>query len=110
MRAQFRRRSVTYLSGGADVCNADYQKENECEASCTIEDGGLDQECGALAQGWCRMERMHAYLQHVRRYYNDSSVHRLVEVPGVGHNGCAMVQAAEARYAFFDTRAAKVSV
>jgi hypothetical protein len=110
MRAQFGLRNVTYLSGSSDVCNGVYQHQNECEASCTIDDGGLDQQCGALAQGWCRMERTHAYFQHVRRFYKDGSLHRLVEVPDVGHNGCAMIQSQEAREALFGRRPTEVSV
>lgn len=110
LRAQFKRRPVTYLSGSSDVCNRVYQRKNDCEESCAIVDGGLDQECGAMAQGWCRMERTHGYLQHVRRFYNDSSLHHLVEVPGVGHNGCAMIQSREAQRALFGARRTEISV
>lgn len=90
---QYAKRSVVYLSGESDVCDKIYMTQHHC-TSCTPDDGGLDGSCEAMTQGWCRMERFHAYLQHVRLFYNDTNVHNLVSVPGVGHSGCGMFQSA----------------
>ncbi|KAH8066114.1 hypothetical protein JL722_521 [Aureococcus anophagefferens] len=59
------RRTVVYVSGAADVCDARYAARARC-AACVVDDGGLDTSCEAYAQGWCRMERLHAFAQFRR--------------------------------------------
>jgi len=100
----YRHRSVTYLSGSADVCNSAFQSDARCNGTfgCSVHDDGMDTSHAAYAQGWCRMERAHAFAQYVRHLYNDSSAHALVPVAGVGHNTCAMLQAPESQKAMFE--------
>lgn len=101
MLAAYGKRQVTYLSGDSDICNKPEQDAQHC-TTCTVDDGGLEVSCSDYAQGWCRMERAHAYLQHVRNHYG-RDVHDLVQVPFAGHNGCAMVQSPATRRAMFGT-------
>lgn len=90
----FAERKVVYLSGESDVCDEHYMRRHRC-TRCNPHDHGLDVSCEALAQGRCRMARVHAYFHYVRDFYNNSKLHRLVSVPGVGHNGCGMFQSPE---------------
>ena len=87
------RRTVVYVSGAADVCDARYAARARC-AACVVDDGGLDTSCEAYAQGWCRMERLHAFAQFVTAFYG-GDVHALVSVPDVGHSGCGIFQSRE---------------
>ena len=88
------KRAVFYVSGAADVCDAKLMKRERCVA-CEPDDGGLDTSCEAYAQGWCRMERLHAFAQFVRLFYDDDDAHSLVSVPNVGHSGCGIFQSPE---------------
>jgi hypothetical protein len=48
------------------------------------------------------MARAHAFAQYVQHVYAGAQLdHRLVSVPHVGHNGCAMFQSPEAIAAMF---------
>lgn len=93
-------RHVTYLAGASDVCNAAEQRAMSC-FDCQPDDHGLETTCADYAQGWCRFERAHAFAQHVRHHYDNASVHSILSVPGVGHNGCAIVQHTVVRQAMF---------
>ncbi len=81
---QYVHRDVTYLLGGDDVHH----------------DHGIDLECPAMAQGDNRLERGRAYYAAVHRSY-PSAPHRLVEVPGVGHDHDAMFSSEQGRTAIF---------
>lgn len=87
---QYKGRSVTYISGESDVCSRIFMTCNNC-TSCFPDDGELDKSCEADLQGWCRMSRLHGYFQHVREFYGEP-LHKLVSIPNVGHNGCAVIQ------------------
>lgn len=104
MLQQYRVRRVTYISGSSDVCNDFVEKALHCNEACAIDDHDMDKRCEAYAQGWCRMERAHAFLQHVRLHYKDPKVHALVALDKVGHNGCAVVQDLQAQVAMFGAR------
>ncbi|GMI60495.1 hypothetical protein ScalyP_jg9849 [Parmales sp. scaly parma] len=94
--AQYQKRRVTYMSGSSDVCDLNFQIDNDCTPGCTPDDGGLDPSCEAEAAGWCRMSRLHAFKQHVDKVYEEGGhVHKLLEVPFVGHSGCGMFQSKE---------------
>eukprot|EP00041_Stephanoeca_diplocostata_P009417 m.145214 g.145214 ORF g.145214 m.145214 type:complete len:129 (-) comp17728_c0_seq15:515-901(-) len=82
-RSRYLHRNVTYVSGSSDVCNN--RQDTTCH-ECAQDDADLDHTCEGYAQGWCRMERAHAFAQSVRRHYgNDPALqHSLLEVPGVG--------------------------
>jgi len=102
MRAAYGNRTVTYLSGESDVCDHPFQTEQRCTPGCDPQDGGLDTSCEAALQGHCRMARAHAFAQYVQHVYAGAPLdHRLVSVPHVGHNGCAMFQSPEAIAAMF---------
>ena len=102
MRAAYGRRNVTYLSGSSDVCDRPFQTREACTPGCTPDDGGLDTSCEAMAQGHCRMMRAHAFVQYVRGFYAEGHLsHRLVAIPRVGHNGCAVFQSAQGLAAMF---------
>lgn len=93
-RTQYALRDVVYMSGESDVCDVPYMTENSC-TECIVDDGGLDTSCGAYAQGWCRMARLHAFSQYVNGvYYEGKDVHGFLSVPHVGHSGCGMFQSA----------------
>ncbi|MDH0863927.1 alpha/beta hydrolase [Mitsuaria sp. GD03876] len=66
---------ITYLLGTAD------SDPNHPE---------LDRSCAAEAQGATRLERGRAYVAALRAREGSPIAQRLVEVPGVGHNGRAM--------------------
>ena len=84
-------RDVRIFSGESDVCVSDFQVANHClEDSCVPNDHLLDDSCQANAQGYVRMMRAHAFIQYTRRLFGAS--HTLISIPGVGHNGCAMLQ------------------
>jgi len=99
MIAQYKKRDVNLFSGESDVCNTKANKEASCHTSCSVHDVKLDTSCGALAQGNCRMFRLHAYLDHVRNFYNESHLFRIISLPGVGHNGCGVIQSPGFAYA-----------
>mmetsp|Transcript_32030 Transcript_32030/g.83842 ORF Transcript_32030/g.83842 Transcript_32030/m.83842 type:complete len:396 (+) Transcript_32030:152-1339(+) len=102
MRQAFGRRIVTYLSGSSDVCDQPFQTEHACTPGCDPYDGGLDTSCEAYLQGNCRMMRAHAFVQHIRLAYAPQPLaHRLVTIPNVGHNGCAVFQAEATLAAMF---------
>ena len=89
---RYARRQVYYVSGSADVCDTNQPK---CAGvNCLQDDGGLDTSCEAEAQGPCRLYRMHAFYQHLERYYG-RRVHTLIAVPNVGHSGCGVLQSKE---------------
>mmetsp|Transcript_66141 Transcript_66141/g.158216 ORF Transcript_66141/g.158216 Transcript_66141/m.158216 type:complete len:411 (+) Transcript_66141:74-1306(+) len=88
-------KSVNYVSGESDVCNRPWMESHSC-TSCDPDDGGFETTCGDMLQGHCRMERAHAFAQAIKLYYKGHArSHRLLSVPGVGHNGCAIFQSPE---------------
>lgn len=100
MLKAYPQRRVTYLAGASDICNKGEQEAMQC-LSCSIDDGDLETTCSDYAQGWCRFERAHAFAQHIRRFYGGKAAHEILSVPGVGHNGCAMIQSTEVRKIIF---------
>ncbi|KAH8075922.1 hypothetical protein JL720_10379 [Aureococcus anophagefferens] len=84
------RRTVVYVSGAADVCDARYAARGAPPASSTTAGSAVLRR----AQGWCRMERLHAFAQFVTAFYG-GDVHALVSVPDVGHSGCGIFQSRE---------------
>ncbi len=68
-------RDVTYLVGDLDR---------------NPEEPALDRSCMAEAQGANRYDRAMNYVRMLRARDGDRVRHRLVEVPGVGHDGAAM--------------------
>lgn len=60
----------------------------------------LDKSCEAEAQGAYRLIRGHNYFDYLKQRHPQLS-HRLVEVPGVGHNGDGMLTSPEGQKALF---------
>ena len=89
---RFKVRDVVYLSGESDVCDAPFMTASSCAPGCSVEDGGLDVSCEAETQGWCRMARIHAFLQYSRAFYGEPELHALLSVPHVGHCLCGIFQ------------------
>ena len=99
----YQTRSVTYVSGEMDICNEPYMEENTCTSCSKVDDGGLDTSCEAYFQGNCRMQRSHAFAQHVQQFYGGKApTHSLLTVPYCGHNGCAILQSPALLNAMFN--------
>ena len=110
MRRAYLERDVTYLSSSKDVCPC---IESFDGTNCSAADGDpVHHQCSL--QGSCHMEIIHAFAQHVALLHNQMAeagtcefcmtqppVHRLVPLPGIGHDGCAVLQSNEALAAIF---------
>jgi len=77
LAADYADRDVIYLLGELDI----------------FTDANLDTTCPAAAQGPHRLARGQGFYAHLETYFG-RQVHRLVIVPGVGHSGSAMLEAA----------------
>ncbi len=75
LEARYVARDVTYLVGELDT--------NPAQPA-------LDRSCMAEAQGATRFERAHNYYAALRARDGGLLRHRLIDVPGVGHDGDAM--------------------
>jgi len=84
IRTQYRARRVTYLIGEADTGNGD-----------------LDTRCAARLQGPNRLRRGEIFYDFMNEFF-PSPTHRLLTVPGVGHNAAGMYQSSQGRSALFD--------
>lgn len=62
----------------------------------------LDKGCEAEAQGAYRLERGKLYFGYLLRRHPEGVNQRLVEVPGVGHNGDGMLTSPEGQKALFE--------
>ena len=61
----------------------------------------LDKSCEAEAQGAFRLERGKNYFEYLTQRHPQGRNQRLVEVPGVGHNGEQMFTSPEGQKALF---------
>lgn len=88
IRTQFRLRNVVYLLGDGDTSTSDPTMSNGCEARW---------------QGASRFERGSRYVSYLRHFYGTSASnsHRLVFVPGVGHDAQAMFRSSAGRQVLF---------
>ena len=87
IEARYAAREVTYLLGTEDRDPAHHS---------------LDRSCAAMAQGPHRLARGWAYFRHLSARHPGLAGHRLVEVPGVGHDPRAMLSSACGRAALLD--------
>ncbi|WP_236194132.1 alpha/beta hydrolase [Pseudomonas glycinae] len=62
----------------------------------------LDKSCAAKAQGAYRLERGKLFFGYLLRRHPEGVNQRLIEVPGVGHNGDGMLTSPEGQKAIFD--------
>lgn len=83
----FAARDVVYLLGTADT---------------DPNHPALDKSCAAEAQGAYRYARGIGYVRYLRSRHGEALRHRLLEVPGVGHDGEKMFTGACGRAALFD--------
>lgn len=79
-------RDITYLLGAKDT-NPNHP--------------ALDKSCEAEAQGAFRLERGKNYFEYLTQRHPQGLNQRLVEVPGVGHNGDQMFTSPEGQKALF---------
>ncbi|MGC5701864.1 alpha/beta hydrolase [Pseudomonas sp. NFXW11] len=79
-------RDITYLLGQQDI---------------DPNHPALDKSCAAQAQGAYRLIRGHNYFDYLKRRHPQGLPQRLVEVPGVGHNGDRMFTSPEGQAALF---------
>jgi pimeloyl-ACP methyl ester carboxylesterase len=88
MIKQYAPRDVVYLLGGADVCNEEF--------TCIgCDDHALAKGCVAYTQGLCRRQRGWIFFRHTEAFYKTAGtpfVHKVVEVPGVGHDRVGMLE------------------
>jgi pimeloyl-ACP methyl ester carboxylesterase len=84
---QFASRRITYLSGGAD----------------SVQNGDMDTDCGAMAQGPNRVIRSAYFFERIKQLAPDAPQQRVV-VPGVAHDSDGMYQSAQARPVLFGVR------
>ena len=82
----YTRRDITYLLGAQDT------DPNQ---------PALDKSCEAEAQGAYRLIRGHNYFDYLSQRHPQGLNQRLVEVPGVGHNGDQMFTSPEGQKALF---------
>ena len=108
MRQAYLRRNVTYVSGSADTCPClSSPNPSECQKV-------HDCAWNTAPQGFCHMEIVHAFYQHVKHVYAEVAAsgecgacrgrpltHRFVAVPGVGHSHCSIFQSKELLAAMF---------
>jgi pimeloyl-ACP methyl ester carboxylesterase len=87
LEGSYVKREVIYLLGQQDV---------------DPEHPALDKSCAAEAQGAYRLMRGKLYFGYLLRRHPEGVNQRLVEVPGVGHDGDGMLTSAEGRKALFD--------
>ncbi len=78
LEAAYLRREVIYLLGGADT-DPNHRL--------------LDRSCAGLAQGPNRHARGEAFFRYLSARHPEGLAHRLMEVPGVGHDQGAMFTA-----------------
>jgi hypothetical protein len=95
VRRRYLARDVVYLLGEADTCNS------KLTPSC--DDSSLSTNCRAMIQGRFRLERGERFLRFLDTFYPRAHHHRLVTVPGVGHDGRKMYQSAVGVGALFGT-------
>ncbi|MCH4897703.1 alpha/beta hydrolase [Pseudomonas sp. B707] len=62
----------------------------------------LDKSCAAKAQGSYRLERGKLFFGYLLRRHPEGVNQRLIEVPGVGHNGDGMLTSPEGQKAIFE--------
>ena len=79
-------RDITYLLGAKDI---------------DPNHPALDKSCEAEAQGAFRLERGKNYFEYLTQRHPQGLNQRLVEVPGVGHNGDQMFTSPEGQKALF---------
>ena len=89
---------VVYLVGQNDTCNDGLPV---CDSSCWKREdydpedewpcfrNSMDTRCPAMLQGPFRNARAHQYMRYLEDIYG-RPVHKLHEIPGVGHNASAM--------------------
>lgn len=80
------KRDITYLLGQQDV---------------DPEHPALDKSCEAQTQGPYRLLRGHFFFDYLTRRHPEGLNQRLIEVPGVGHDGDGMFNSAEGLKALF---------
>jgi pimeloyl-ACP methyl ester carboxylesterase len=69
----------------------------------------LDKNCGAQAQGPTRYDRGHEYARRMARRNQGTPMHKVWDVPGVGHDGGKMINSPCGRQALFDVPGCVVS-
>jgi hypothetical protein len=93
----YRKLHVVYLVGQNDTCNDGLPV---CDASCWKRENFLENEwpcfrnemdtrCPAMLQGPCRRTRGYQYMRYLETLYGEPT-HKLLEIPGTGHNASAM--------------------
>jgi pimeloyl-ACP methyl ester carboxylesterase len=87
LESSYIKREVIYLLGQQDV---------------DPKHPALDKRCEAEAQGAYRLERGKLYFGYLLRRHPEGVNQRLVEVPGVGHNGDGMLTSPEGQKALFE--------
>ncbi|WP_219062641.1 alpha/beta hydrolase [Pseudomonas sp. UMAB-08] len=80
------KRDVTYLLGQLDT---------------DIDHPALDRTCAAEAQGAYRLIRGHNFFNYLQQRHPEGLNQRLIEVPGVGHDGDAIFTSPEGQAALF---------
>lgn len=86
LEQRYVQRDITYLLGQQDI---DPQHP------------ALDKGCAAETQGAYRLIRGHNYFDYLRQRHPQGLMQRVVEVPGVGHDGDKMLTSPEGQAALF---------
>eukprot|EP00927_Polykrikos_kofoidii_P030054 TRINITY_DN25929_c0_g1_i1.p1 TRINITY_DN25929_c0_g1~~TRINITY_DN25929_c0_g1_i1.p1 ORF type:complete len:487 (+),score=49.03 TRINITY_DN25929_c0_g1_i1:101-1561(+) len=103
----FPRRDVVYFVGQNDTCTDDLMPFG-CAKSCwrrfyNCSRSALDMRCRAMLQGWNRNMRGKLYMEHLENHFG-RPVHRLYEVPNVGHQPRSMLCSDKVREVLFPPR------
>jgi hypothetical protein len=88
IEARYLSRDIVYLLGGNDT---------------DPEQRDLDRSCGGMAQGPYRLARGEAFLASLKSRHPDMAPPSLHVIPGVAHQGAAMINSPCAVAALFDT-------
>jgi len=86
LEQRYVQRDITYLQGHKDT---------------DPNHPALDKSCAAEAQGAYRLIRGHNYFDYLRQRHPQGLEQRLIEVPGVGHDGDGMLTSPEGQAAVF---------
>lgn len=81
-------KNLTLISGNADCCCKCTDEGGD--GCCGCYSDNLATSCESMLGGNCRMQRLHAWYQHLNRYYGGANdlTHTMMDVPGIQHDSC----------------------
>lgn len=101
----YSKRKMIYLVGQNDTCTDDMLPNGICNQSCWTRSEecrrtAMDVKCSAMLQGPNRNVRARLFMQHLEKLYG-MPTHRLMVVPGVGHEAERLFMSLEGQTAIW---------